>query len=99
MKYSLRHSIDFPIVNFALAEENGAVRFFAGAAGPNVIELTETAAALSAPDADAEIVTALAVEELTKKAQIIRETGLSVQVKRNSFRMVDEIIRAFQASH
>lgn len=100
MKYSLRNSIDFPVINFAIAAEAGNVRFFAGAVAPCVVELTDTAKYLvqQGSDFDADEAANLAVEELTRKSQLIREAGLSIQTKRGAFRLVDEILNAFKTA-
>ena len=98
-KYALRHSIDFPIINFALCMGD-SIRLFAGAIAPNVVELSETAEYLSAhPDFDIEEVSALAVAEMQLKCALIREAGLSVPVKRSAFAMVREILEAYRSAN
>ena len=98
-KYALRHSIDFPIINFALCMGD-SIRLFAGAIAPNVVELSETAEYLSAhPDFGVEEASALAVAEMQRKCALIREAGLSVPVKRSAFAMVREIFEAYHSAN
>lgn len=94
-KYSLRGSIDFPIVNFACAiHADGVIRFTAGAIATNVLRLESVEQYLMEAGSDFDTVKAseLAEEEMKKKCQLIRESGLSVRVKRLSFKQVHEIL-------
>lgn len=98
-KYALRHSIDFPIINFALCMGD-SIRLFAGAIAPNVVELSETAEYLRAhPDFDIDEATALATAEMQRICALIREAGLSVQVKRSAFAMVRELLEAYRSAN
>lgn len=94
-KYSLRGSIDFPIVNFACvigADEE--VRFTAGAIATRVLRLENVEAYIKEQGKAMDPVKAseIAETEMREKCQLIREAGLSVQVKRMSFKQVHEIL-------
>ena len=93
-KYSLRGSIDFPIINFACVVKKDEVRFTAGAIATRVLRLESVEAYIAEKraDFDPEEAAELAVAEMKKKSQIIREAGLSVAVKRSSFQQVREIL-------
>lgn len=100
-KYSLRGSIDFPIVNFACAiHADGEVRFTVGAIATNVLRLETVEQYLKEAGAAFDTVKAseLAEEEMRKKCELIRESGLSVRVKRLSFKQVHEILEHVKAS-
>lgn len=93
-KYALRGSIDFPIVNFACVYGANGVRVMAGAIATQVLELTDTEAYLQEQGAAFSVEEALetALAEMKKKSQIVRESGISVQVKRESFRFIQELL-------
>lgn len=103
-KYSLRASIDFPIMNIAIRyshnKENRVAKIIVGAVSPMPIELTDTEAMiidkLDKLKESKDDIANFALSELTKKSQLIRETGVSIKVKRNTFknilRAVDDLI-------
>ena len=93
-KYSLRGSIDFPIVNFACVVKPDQVRFTVGAIATHVIRLETVEMYIAEKRADFDPAEAgeLAFAEMKKKCQLIREAGLSVSVKRSSFLQVHEIL-------
>lgn len=93
-KYSLRGSIDFPIINFACVSNPNFLRIFVGAINTHVVELTETEGYLKEKGNHFIEVEALeiALGEMRKKSQIIRESGISVQVKRNAFRYIEPLL-------
>ena len=97
-KYSLRGSIDFPMINFACITGNGKVRLTAGAIAPQVLELTDTEAYLEGAGSSFDLETAVktAVAEMNAKCQLIRESGISATVKRAAFRFVRETLKALQ---
>lgn len=94
-KYSLRGSIDFPIVNFACAiHGDGSVRFAVGAIATKVLRLESVEEYLTKEGSafDPVLAAELAETEMKKKCELIRESGLSVSVKRLSFKQVHEIL-------
>ncbi len=97
-KYSLRGSIDFPMINFACVAGNGKVRLTAGALAPQVLELTETEDHLAEAGSgfDLEKAVETAVAEMKAKCRLIRETGISIPVKRGSFAFVRETLEALK---
>ncbi|MCQ1528859.1 FAD binding domain-containing protein [Lutispora saccharofermentans] len=105
-KYSLRASIDFPAMNIAARyskrEESCIVRIIAGAVSPVPIELNDIESMIvnhldKLEEYKKDIVEG-ALSELTKKSCLIRETGISINAKRNAFknilRMTDGLISA-----
>lgn len=100
-KYSLRGSIDFPIVNFACAiHSDGTIRFTAGAIATKVLRLENVEKYLmeEGPSFDVGKASVIAEEEMKKKCELIRESGLSVKVKRISFKQVHEILEQISMS-
>lgn len=97
-KYSLRGSIDFPMINFACVAGNGKVCLRAGAIAPQVLELTDAEAYLAEAGSGFDLETAVetAVAEMKAKCLLIRESGISVPVKRNAFSFVRETLEALQ---
>jgi len=93
-KYSLRGSIDFPVINFACACGAGTPRIFVGAIATNVLELTATEAYVQDKRNNIDVSEALeiALGEMNKNSQIIREAGISVQVKRGTFRYIESML-------
>lgn len=93
-KYSLRGSIDFPVINFACVSSPNFVKIFVGAINTHVVELTETEEYLKEKGNNFAITEALeiALREMKEKSQIIRESGISVQVKRNTFRYIEALL-------
>lgn len=94
-KYSLRGSIDFPIINFACNCGDTFSRLFMGAMSVNIIELTETENYLSEKGREFLVEEAyrIALAEAKGKSQIIREAGISVQVKRGAIGNIEEILK------
>ncbi|WP_279009039.1 FAD binding domain-containing protein [Synergistes jonesii] len=94
VKYSLRGSIDFPVINFAYVCGPDTLRIFVGGIATQVIELADTEAYLKEHGKGFTESTALeiALSEMNKKNQVIRESGISVQVKRGTFRYIETIL-------
>ena len=97
-KYSLRGSIDFPMINFACITGNGKVRLTAGAIAPQVLELSDTEAYLEKAGSgfDVDMAVETAVAEMNAKCQLIRESGISTTVKRSAFSFVRETLKALK---
>lgn len=103
-KYSLRSSIDFPTMNIAIRysqiKENKIIKIIVGAVSPMPIELTDTEAMIINKfdnlEESKDDIAKFALLELTKKSQLVRETGISIKVKRNTFknilRAIDDLI-------
>lgn len=91
-KYSLRSSIDFPLINFALrVGGNRPPKIVAGAVHEVPLDL-EAASLLADPDrTDLEIVDACE-QELRRRARLIREAVISPKIKRRQFRLVLELM-------
>lgn len=86
-KVSIRSSIDFPVIHFAGCYDVNTrqSRLFAGAIAEVPVELTETEALLRAGETGIDELTAAAVGEMKEKSRLVKEAGLSVKVKRDSF--------------
>ena len=93
-KYSLRGGIDFPMINFACVAGNGKVKLMVGAIATHVLELKGTQAYIEEQGKQFEVSKALelALDEMKKQSQIVRESGISVQVKRQSFSFIEELL-------
>ena len=91
-KYSLRSSIDFPLINFALRVGGSRPpKIVAGAVHETPLDL-EAAALLADPNrTDLEIVDACE-QELRRRARLIREAVISPKIKRRQFRLVLELM-------
>lgn len=98
MKYSLRGSIDFPIINFACCTGSGVIRLFMGAMSENIIELTETERYLSETGKEFEVEEACRIAHLEakEKSRVIREAGISVQVKKGAVGNIEELLKALK---
>lgn len=93
IKYSLRGSIDFPVINFAGSCGEDFIRIFVGAIATHVIELTQTESLLKRrTSCSAGEILNTALEEMKTKSQIIREAGISPKVKRGTFCYVKAIL-------
>lgn len=94
VKYSLRGGIDFPIINYACVCAPNILQIFVGAIATHVVELMDTASYINSKGKDFDETEALkiALEEMKNKSQIIRESGISVQVKRSTFRYIEPIL-------
>lgn len=99
-KYSLRGGVDFPMINFSCVYGPDSVRLTAGAIATHVLELTDTEAYLLEKKGDFAVEEAveIAVAEMKKKSQIVRESGISVQVKRETFHLIRELMAALKSS-
>lgn len=97
-KYSLRGSIDFPTINFACAY-NGSAHLTVGAIATHVLELAQTEEYLNAQGKtfSVEEATKIALDEMKKKSEIVRESGISVQVKRGTFCYVESMLKELRA--
>lgn len=97
-KYSLRGSIDFPTINFACVAAGQDVRLTVGAIATKVLELTDTEKYLTSKGKSfvLEEAVAIALKEMNSKSQIIRECGISVQVKRGTFCYVGTILKSLK---
>ena len=88
-KYSIRASIDFPLVNFALRfGGERAPKLVAGAVSIAPVELAETAALLADPAISNDRIAESAKAELAKKAKLIKEDLISPARKRDMFGMI-----------
>ena len=88
-KYSIRASIDFPLVNFALRFGGSrSPKLVAGAVSIAPVELAETAALLADPSVTNDRVAESAKAELAKKAKLIKEDLISPARKRDMFGMI-----------
>ena len=93
-KYSLRGSIDFPIINFACVSSPDFLKIYVGAINTHVVELTDTEVYLKEKGnhfSESEALE-IALREMQEKSQIIRESGISVQVKRSTFRYIEQLL-------
>lgn len=99
-KHSLRGSIDFPIINFAYSYREKCARLFMGAMSVNIVELTETEKYLTERKREFEVEEAfrIAFAEARKKSQIIRESGISVQVKRGAVNYLEQQLEELKRS-
>lgn len=98
-KYSLRGSIDFPTINFACVCNAGGVSLTVGAIATHVLELVQTEEYLNAQGEafSVEEATKIALDEMKKKSEIVRESGISVQVKRGTFCYVESMLKELKA--
>ncbi|MBR3166061.1 MAG: FAD binding domain-containing protein [Lachnospiraceae bacterium] len=89
-KYSLRSSIDFPLINYGIrfGSADAAPKIVAGAAGPEPVVLEESAALLKENSISNEEIAAACAAELKKKARIIKEDLISPARKREMFGLV-----------
>lgn len=102
-KYSIRDSLNFPIMNtgirYSQNEDNLVIKIIVGAISPMPIELTNTQKMIVDKFDDLkesiDEIGDFALSELTKKSQLIRETGISIKVKRNTFKNIVKIIEDF----
>lgn len=93
-KYSLRGGIDFPVVNFAGRAAREEIDLYAGAISTDVVRLEDTGRCLleGRQAADLERAVETATAEMKKKSRLIREAGISVQVKRGAFSLIRELL-------
>ncbi len=105
MKYGVRAAIDFATVNGALrfspplsgGGDRPTLRIFVGAVSPLPLELNETSEFLvsnfsrrSSLESEIE---EQAQKEVSAKASLIRESGISLKSKKNSFEIASKIVR------
>lgn len=95
LKYSVRSSIDFPLVNFALRLSGGIrpAMAVAGAVAPAPLVLEKSSRQLDECSADAEVWTEEAVKEIKAGGGLIRESVVPPKVKQMSYRMIGELLR------
>ena len=100
VKYSLTGSIDFPIINFAGVYANKHVKLYVGAISTHVIELAETQAYIENNGKDFSVDECLkvAMDEMKRKDKVIRESGISIQVKRSTFHYVETLLAQLKAN-
>ncbi|MFA5585004.1 MAG: FAD binding domain-containing protein [Saccharofermentanales bacterium] len=99
-KQSLRDSLNFPIINMAFKFTPDSVqpglRIIVGAVAPEPIELTETQSkiltTLNSLSKERDDIEKQALAELTQKSALVREAGLSIKTKRNSFSNILDLI-------
>ena len=102
-KYSIRQSIDFAVLNIAVnyreSVENSLDEKFKiviGAASTSPFNLAETEKAIidhiNKGNISLEEVHNKAVEEITKKCKLIRETGLSIKAKRKYLKNIIPVL-------
>ena len=89
-KYSLRSSIDFPLINYAVrfGSAEAAPKIVAGAAGPEPVVLEDSALLLEDNSVSNEEIAVSCAAELKKKARIIKEDLISPARKREMFGLV-----------
>ncbi len=102
IKQRVRASIDFPSLNAAVRYTpslNGkgiVTKIFAGASSPEPIELRETEDFMIANYSRLldvkEEAKERAVAELSRKSALVRETGISLKVKKSSFYLIADIL-------
>jgi len=95
MKYSVRSSIDFPLVNFALRVSNGArpAMAVAGAVAPKPIVLEKASLLLDEKSlSDAEW-TSEAASEIKAASGLIRESVVPPKMKLSSYRLIGELLK------
>jgi 4-hydroxybenzoyl-CoA reductase beta subunit len=108
IKYGVRTSIDFPVVNagfkfdYKNLQDKNSVKIIVGALSPQPIELRETASYLinnfsNLKNKKTEI-TKFALEELKKERKLVRESAVSVKIKKNSINIIEEIIEKIFAN-
>lgn len=99
-KHSLRASIDFPTINIAarysVNSNDSIVRIIVGAISPTPVELTITEDMIlkNKERLQEEIANLeeIALTEIYNKSMLVRETGLSIKVKRNTFKNVLKVL-------
>lgn len=105
-KYSIRQSIDFPVMNIAInynktstSFDNSALKIIIGAVSPLPIELLDTEKSILAyiknNTLSIDKICNDAVEEISNKSNIVRESGLSLKSKRYHFKNIIPVIREF----
>ncbi|MCR5371424.1 MAG: FAD binding domain-containing protein [Clostridium sp.] len=93
-KYSVRASIDFPLVNFALRFGGGRpARIAAGAVSTEPVLLPETAALLEDPALSNDRIAESCAGELKKKAKLIKEDLISPARKRDMFMLISFLLQ------
>lgn len=107
-KFSIRDSLNFPIMNAGIRcsveKCEPCVKVVIGALSPKPFELADTQALIVEKFNDLEKakeeIGEFALKELTKKSLVVRETGLSVKAKRNSFKNIlnitDDLVSKIQ---
>ncbi|NMA17279.1 MAG: hypothetical protein GX939_00710 [Clostridiaceae bacterium] len=104
IKYSTRQSIDFPTVNVAVRFSPVAeglapiVRIFVGALAKEPIQLEKTAdyilsniGVLEEEEVKKKVID-MALEEVKGKRAVVRETGVTIKVKRESYQVITRAI-------
>ena len=93
-KYSVRSSIDFPIVNFAIRFSGGArpAMAVAGAVAPEPITLEDSSALLDGEEMSVDEWTAEAVKEMKAKGGLIRESVVPPKMKLSSYGMISKLL-------
>lgn len=90
IKLSMRSSIDFPTIHFAGTwdpRSAGSV-LYAGAIAEQPVELTGTEERMRADTDHHDILTAFAVKEISEKCRLVKEAGISIKVKKDTFRNI-----------
>ncbi len=107
-KFSIRDSLNFPVMNAgircSMEKCEPCVKIVIGALSPKPFELVDTQALIvdrfNDLEKSKEEIGEFALKELTKKSLVVRETGLSVKAKRNSFKNIlnitDELVSKLQ---
>jgi len=103
-KYSLRDSLNFAITNtgirYSQCENNLVIKIIVGAVSPMPIELKDTAEMIIDKLDNLKIckddIKSFALSELSKKCLLVHEAGISIKVKKNTFKnilyVVDELV-------
>lgn len=90
-KYSLRGSIDFPLINFAL--RCGEKTLIAvGAVARRPLLLPQTAQVWANAEADNDTIIACCEQELKKLAEPIREAVVPVVQKKTAYRLINQLL-------
>ncbi len=98
LKYSVRSSIDFPLVNFALRLSGGTrpAMAVAGAVGSTPLILEKSSRLLDEGSLSAPEWTEEAVKEIKAGGGLIRESVVPPKVKQMSYRMIGELLRRLE---
>lgn len=98
LKYNVRSSIDFPLVNFALRLSSGTrpAMAVAGAVGPTPLILELSSHLLDDGSPSVPEWTEEVVKEIKAGGGLIRESVVPPKVKQMSYRMIGELLRRLE---
>lgn len=94
-KYSLRSSVDFPVVNFGVRFSGGKrpAKIVAGAVAGVPLILERSAKRMDEKSCQVNTITSAATEELAANAQLLRESVITPKIKAMSFGLIEDVIR------